>query len=125
MDRYQLFALSQMWIPMFAGAVIWFVYFLVSEAESSTRRLSAAAHGVLLLLAALYAVAISPWSAGWRNGYVVPFLLILGLAAMSLIYSFSQFKGRRATVHVLLLLLLPSAAWIWLIGTMTITHDWL
>lgn len=125
MTRYQLFALSQMWIPMLAAAAISFVYFLAAEAESLGRRIFAAAHGLLVVSAALYAIAVGPWSEGWWTGYSVPFLAVFAVAGISLVYSLLQFSGWRAAIHALQLLLLPSAVWIWFIGTMTITHDWL
>ena len=77
------------------------------------------------MLATVYALAVSPWSGAYLDyyTYIVPFWIFFGLALISVLYSFCHYRGRRLLVHGLLLLLLPSAAWIWFVGTVLVTHD--
>jgi hypothetical protein len=46
------------------------------------------------------------------------------LFVVSVVYSLIFFKGPRA-IHLLQLVQLPSALLIWLIGGMTISHEWI
>jgi len=84
-----------------------------------------AAHGVLLLVAFGYAVAVSPAidHENWRQ-WIWPFWCLLVLFLFAVVYTFAQYEGNR-WVHLVQLLVLPSGFLIWLVGTMTITHDWL
>jgi hypothetical protein len=114
-----------LWLALLVPAVVSLCYYLSSRTYVVRQRLIWSAHGVLLLLAFAYAVAISPWSANGNWALLIwPYWVLLGLFVLSVVYSLIFFKGHRA-IHLLQLLQLPSALWIWFIGTMTITHDWL
>ena len=122
-SNYQLFALGQMW-PALPAAAVSIVHYLVPGPQTLMRRILASSHGILLLLAAGYAVAISKWSTV-LDIYQVPLWLLLVLFLASAIYALFQYRGWRITVHCLQLIQLPSAFWIFFVGTMTITHDWI
>ncbi len=124
--QYQLFALSYLWPAAAVSLAVAIIYYLASAHPKWWQRLLVASHGILLVLAALYAVAISLWSRGLPGAAAMfPFWIMIALFIVSLFYSLTQYRGQRAFVHFLLLLSLPSALWIWFIGTMTITGDWI
>jgi hypothetical protein len=82
-------------------------------------------HGVILISGYIYAVIISEYTNhGSSNYYYWPFwgLLLLGLVVAGV--SFTLFKGER-WVHSVHIFTLLSAAWLWLVGSMRIAHDWL
>jgi hypothetical protein len=120
---YQIFAIGQAGLVLLVPAAVSLGYYFSSRTHY--HRLLWSGHGVILLLAFAYAIAISPWSANGNWTFAVwPYWVLLGLFVVSVIYSLIWFQGHRA-VHLLQLVLLPSAVWIWFIGTMTITHDWI
>jgi hypothetical protein len=123
--NYQLGALYYMWPALVGSAIATIVYFIFSTGPL-LRRMLVSSHGGLLLLAGGYALAVSPWSNEYRVAemYLLPFQILFGLSLILVVYSFFTYRGTRAFVHVLQLVLLPSAAWIWLFGYMTITHEW-
>jgi hypothetical protein len=122
---YQIFAINQAGLVLLVPTAVSVCYYMSARTYPTAQRLLWAAHGVLLLIAFAYAVAVSPWSDHGRWGVLIwPFWILLGLFVVALAYSVIWFQGNRA-VHFLQLLQVPSAAFIWLIGTMVITHDWI
>ena len=122
---YQIFAINQAGLVLLVPAAVSVCYYMSARAYPTAQRLSWAAHGVLLLIAFAYAVAASPWSdQGHWSALIWPYWSLIVVFAISSIYSLIWFQGHRA-VHLLQLLQVPSALFIWFIGTMTITHDWI
>jgi len=70
-------------------------------------------------------VAVCPIT-GLKNydSWIIPFWLILILYLISLVVSLLKFEGNKI-VHIALIAEIISAFLIWLVGTMTITHDWM
>ena len=125
LSDYQIFALSQIWpvlfVPLFATALYWFT----SRTKICSRRILISAHGVLLLASFSYALTVSPVTGYEKTQYWIwPFWFLLALSVISIFYTFFRFEGNR-WVHLIQLLVIPSVLYIWLVGTMTITHDWL
>lgn len=122
---YQIFAIGQIWPVLFVPLVVSAVYWFSANNISIGKRLLVAVPGMLLLVAFGYAVAVSPGTGhgNWQK-WIWPFWILLGFSLMATVYTFAGFKGNR-WVHLTQLLLLPSGFLIWLVGTMTITHDWL
>jgi hypothetical protein len=119
---YQWFSFGQMLLPLIVAAATSVFYFSVLEARL-TKRLAVASHGILLGLAAAYAIAVSPWSMN-RWEWFVPFCILVALSLVAVVYSLFQYRGDRNLVHCCQLFFLPSVAWIFLVGAMTISHDW-
>lgn len=122
-SSYQMFALGQIGPALPVAAVVSIVYYRVPRPQTLARRALASSHGIFLLLAADYAIAISKWS-NVLVFYTIPFWFLLVLFLASATYALFQYRGWIA-VHSLQLLLLLSAFWIWFVGTMTITRDWI
>lgn len=99
-------------------------YFFVARGTPTHRRLLASAHGVVLAGVFLYiAVASSLTSPVSYAPYVRPFYALLVVFAAAVAISLFIYPGRR-WVHLLQLVQLPSAFFVWLFGTMAIAHDW-
>ena len=120
---YMGFAFLQMLFPLIVASATSGFYFWSLEA-GFTKRLAAASHGILLWLAAAYAIGVSPWSAN-RWEWFVPFWVLLALCLVAVVYSLFQYRGDRNLVHCCQLFFLPSVAWIFFAGVMTISHDWI
>jgi hypothetical protein len=124
LSDYQYFALSQIGVFAFGALCAFALYFFASTARSILERLRGSAHGLWLGAAAAYAVAAAPFSSGSPFAWLVPFWVLFAVFLASLIYGVFAFAGNR-WVHLAQLVELPCAAFILLIGSMTIGHDWL
>jgi hypothetical protein len=124
MTDYQLSSLREGWIFLLAPLLTGLVYFAASKASSRTRMLFAA-HSAALISAYIYAVTVSPWTNrdNWQ-GYEWPFLVLLVAFISGGIYTLIRFDGHKG-FHALQLLQAPSAFFVWFLGGMTISHDWL
>ena len=123
LTEYQQFALT-MASPVFLILVaVFVVYLIVSRGASLKRRFETAAHTLLLILASVYTILVAPYSGRLTGLWVLPFGLLLLAFLVSLIYSFTHFEG-SPYVHLCQLIELPCAAYLFLIGLMTISHDW-
>lgn len=125
MTDYQLFALGEIWPALLVPLLTSITYYSLSPESRFGRRMLDAAHGILLVFAFAYAVAVSPYST-YQNAqsWIWPFWMLLGLFVVAVVHTLLRFRGNH-WIHVVQLLLLPSAFLLWLVGTMTITHDWL
>jgi len=121
---YQLSALSQIWIVLLVPLATTILYWYHSKSQFA-RRVITSSHGLILLTSFLYAVAVCPIT-GLKNydSWIIPFWLILILYLISLVVSLLKFEGNKI-VHIALIAEIISAFLIWLVGTMTITHDWM
>ena len=121
---YQLSALGQIWVVLLVPTITPFLYWFYSKNQIVLRAITSS-HGAILLSAFFYAVAVSPRT-GFNNweSWIIPFYMLLFVYVISIVVSLFKFKGNR-WVHIALTLELPSAFLIWLVGTMTITHDWM
>jgi hypothetical protein len=124
LTEYQQFALATASPVLLILVMIFVVYLIVSRGATFKRRFETAAHTLLVILASLYAIVVAPYSGHLTGLWVVPFGLLLLAFLVSLIYSFTHFEGSRF-VHLCQLLELPCAAYVFFIGLMTISHDWL
>jgi hypothetical protein len=97
------------------------MYFENGQADA--RRIWVAAHPAPLLLAGLYALFVASWSQRHWNILIWPFAVLIALSAGWLLYALARFQGNKA-VHLMQLLQVPSAVYLWICGTMTISHDW-
>ena len=79
-------------------------------------------HSVALMLAALNAVLVAPWSSSLGQLFVLPFYFLFFGFLMGFSYTFWAYTGPRMLL-CLELLQVPSALWIWLVGGMAITGD--
>jgi cell division protein FtsW (lipid II flippase) len=125
LNDYQISAIGQIWPVLIVPLASTVLYWYLSTATNTTRRLLASAHGALLLIAFVYAVAVSPMT-GYENwkAWIWPFWILLALFLVAILYTITRYEGNR-WIHMFQLLVLPSGFLIWLVGTMTITHDWL
>jgi cell division protein FtsW (lipid II flippase) len=125
LNDYQISAIGQIWPVLIVPLASTVLYWYLSTATNTTRRLLASAHGALLLIAFVYAVAVSPMT-GYENWkvWIWPFWILLALFLVAILYAITRYEGNR-WIHMFQLLVLPSGFLIWLVGTMTITHDWL
>ena len=124
LSEYQLFAAGQLALTLFFPLVAAVGYYLMAPRSDPKRRMSFILHSVALVLAAVYAILVAPWSSSRWEILIWPFYgLFVGFLA-GLVYTLRKYTGPR-DVHFFQLLQVPSAVWLFLGGTMTITHDWL
>lgn len=124
MSDYQTSAFGQLFIPLFVSAVTAFVYYAKAAGSNVWQRILFTLHSVALCLAAIYAVLIAPWSSGQWEFLIWPFYLLLVCFLLGFVYTLAKYNGPRE-LHFYQLAQVPSAAMIWFVGTMTITHDWI
>ena len=124
LSEYQWFAMSQFGIYALGSLCAFLLYFGASKSPSAMQRLRTSAHGLWLLGAAGYAVLVAPASTGAVFAWLLPFWAMIVIFLASLIYGVFAFDGSR-WVHLFQLVELPCAFVIWLVGSMTISHDWL
>ena len=125
LNDYHISSLRQVWLALLLSICVSIVYWLASKANKKYERVIISSHGILLFLAFIYAVGISGVTspANWR-ALILPFWGLLILSLISVVCTFLKYKGNKA-MHLMQILVFPSAFFIWLIGTMTITHDWM
>lgn len=116
MTDYQLFALGEIWPALLVPLLTSITYYSLSPESRFGRRLLDAVPGILLVLAFAYAVAVSPYST-YENAqsWIWPFWMLLGLFVVAVVHTLLRFRGNR-WIHVVQLLLLPSAFLLWLVG---------
>jgi hypothetical protein len=117
------FALTQLlWAPILASAVS-VLYFRKAAHLPLGQRAAVSAHGALLAL--IYAIAFLISVAGAaRANLAVPFWFAFTLPAVSVLFALARFSGNKS-VHLLLLAVAACAVWVFFIGTMAVTGDWL
>jgi hypothetical protein len=111
-----------LWAPLVAAAVS-VVYFQSSKSSRRFERFATSIHGALL--AVLYFGALGIHSLGLANpmlgkAFWLSLLVPCGLA----LYAMARFSGNKQ-VHFLQLANLLAALWIWFVGTMAVTGNWL
>lgn len=119
LSDYQITVIKQVWL------VIPYLIFVSTLYWYSSRSFLKSAHGVLILLAFVYAVVICEYTEfGPPLKVYVPMyiLLLAGLASMT--FSLKAFHGKK-WVHIIHGLSLSSALLIWFVGSMAIAHDWI
>lgn len=121
---YQLFSLAQSWPVLAVIPFVVALYYLAGSPRHPGRRRLAAAPGVILLAAYGYALAVAPYAGpGQSGGWLGPFWFLLTLFIVAEAYCLARFDG-IGWAHGLQLLLIPAGLLVWLLGTMTITHEW-
>lgn len=110
------------WAPLLASGISG-LYFVGSSNPNLRERLTISAHGVLLALIFLVALAVA-FSGAARPSFAVPFWTIFVLPALSSVLALLRFRGNRA-MHLLQVPLLAAAAWICFVGTMAVRGEWL
>jgi thiosulfate reductase cytochrome b subunit len=111
-----------LWAPLLAAGVS-VVYFQSSKNPRKSERIATSLHGAVL--AALYLGALAVHRFGishpaFGNAFWLSLLVPAGLA----FYSLASFRGNKQ-VHFLQLAHLLAALWIWFVGTMSVTGNWL
>ena len=124
LSDYQLFAAGQLALTLFCPFIAALGYYLKAPRSDPKQRLSFVLHSVALLLAAVYAVLVAPWSSGRWEIFIWPFYALLVGFIVGLVHTLRKYTGPR-DLHFFQLFQVPSAVWLWFAGTMTITHDWL
>jgi uncharacterized membrane protein YeaQ/YmgE (transglycosylase-associated protein family) len=79
------------------------LYFLLGNGARTSVRLLKSCHGVLLVVAWFYALAVDTYDAAAADWLVYPFLVIIGAACASMIYSLWGMSTHRYVhiVHIL------------------------
>jgi hypothetical protein len=114
--------LQWLWAPIVA-ALVSCIYFAQSTNSSFRERLAVSVHGALLALIFLVALMVGFFGLAHRS-FAVPFWAALFFPAISALVALVRFQG-VATVHWMQVPLLAAAAWIYFVGTMAITGEWL
>ncbi len=122
---YMIFAAGQIWPVLLVPFFSTIIYYCYSKENRSIRKLLVSMGGLILLGAFVYALLVSKFTENgpWDN-WIIPFWILLICFVLLNIYSLVRFNGNK-WFHLTQVALLPSAFLIWLVGTMTITHDWL
>lgn len=90
-----------------------------------SKKVLSSLHGILIILAFLYAAIISGYTeSGVSSSYYWPLHALLIFAIISASYSIREFASKR-WVHLGHLGTLLSSAMVWFIGSMAIGHDWI
>ena len=125
MTLYQSQALGQIAgfyiVPLAVSAL----YFFKSKGASKLQRALVSAHGLIFILASLFAILVSPYTLRENfetEWYIFQAILVFGLA--SIIYAFVKFNGPKL-IHLSQILNLLAVFFIWFVGGMTISHDWI
>lgn len=119
LSDHQIHTIGQAWVPltylMLVSAAYWF----------NTKSVAKSAHGVVLILAYVYAVVVSEYTSFGSPGfYHWPLHFLAVTAIVSVIYSLSAFKGEK-WVHLVHVGTVVSGFVVWFSGGMEISHDWL
>ncbi len=119
-----VFAYLQFWLAPLLTLVVSGVYFRASSPNHSLgKKLAVSAHGVVITV--LYVGAMVIWWSGGSNPiYERPFLLLLSIPAVLIVYSLFAFRG-RLSVHLLQVINIAALAWTYFIGIMAVTGNWL
>jgi hypothetical protein len=114
--------LQLIWAPV-VGLVVSLVYFRKSSMLPTKQRLMASAHGALL--AFIYLLAFLAAAAGLsKPSLALPYSAMLAIPVFSTLFAMYRYKG-DATLHLLQMPNAAAAAWIFLVGTMAVTGNWL
>jgi len=125
MSSYQASAFSQVYIYLIVPILVSIVYWFSSGEVSTKEKLFISAHGVLFVLASLFAVFISKYTGRESDGIATAiFMLALLVGLISVLYSFINYPSSKF-VHIIQIPNLICAFFIFFIGAMTISHDWL
>jgi hypothetical protein len=111
-----------LWAPLVAAGVS-VVYFQTSTSSRWFERMATSVHGASM--AVLYFGALGIHSLGMANpklgkAYWLSLLIPCGFA----LYAMARFSGNKK-IHLLQLANLLAAFWIWFVGTMAVTGNWL
>ena len=125
MTFYQSQALGQIAVFYIIPLAVSALYFFKSKDANMTQRILISAHGLIFIFASLFAVFVSATTSiesFETEGSIFQGILLIGIA--SIIYAFIQFKGSRL-VHLTQIINVFAAIFIWFVGGMTISHDWI
>jgi len=90
-----------------------------------TKKAFTSLHGLFIIAAFVYSVIISGFTErGAHQAYYWPLDILLMLALVSAIHSVRELAGKR-WIHFVHIGTFVSAAFIWFVGGMAISHDWL
>ena len=119
MSDYQIMVLEQAWMVVPVMLLVSSIYWRAS------RSFMQSAHGGLVACAFLYAVVASAYtSVGAAMYWYVPLTCLLAAALTSAIYSAFKMRARPA-LHLAHISTALSGVYVYLIGGMAISHDWL
>ena len=103
---------------VFVSLLFWF-----NDSNSTKFRLFVSAHGLLLL--AVFAIAYLIFISGVIQAWLLYFFVALFLFPISsIIFSLLYFKGHKL-FHVLHLITLLALFWVFFVGGMMVTHDFI
>jgi hypothetical protein len=122
MMNYVAAAFQWLWAPMLAAGIS-FIYYQNSRNNRVAGRLLVSMHGASL--ASLYVVALLVHGLNASRpalGYV--FWGAFAVPALLVIVSIARYKG-NGVIHLLQLANLLAAAWVFFVGTMAVTGNWL
>lgn len=125
LTNYQMFAIGQFGVFLIFPVIVMLIYWRSSLNEVFYEKILVSSQGIFLLVSCVYAISVSPYTnvENWRS-WALFYDAIFILFSLSSIYTLIKFKGNK-NIHLLQALLIPNAGIIWLIGGMTLTHDWL
>ena len=125
MTLYQSNALGQIAVYYILPFAVSALYFYKSKDTNMTQRILISAHGLIFIFASLFAVVVSTntsrdnFETEW---YIFQGILMLGIT--SVLFALIKLKGNKV-VHLSQALNSLSVFFIWFVGGMTISHDWL
>lgn len=111
-----------LWAPI-AAAVVSVVYFRSSKNARLGERLAVSVHGLSIVLVYVGALLVSAGGLS-RASLLYPFWVLFLVPLMLAGLALYRFEGNGA-VHLLQVVNLVSAGWVFFIGTMAVTGDWL
>ena len=111
-----------LWAPLVAVGVS-VVYFQSSKNPQKAERLATSSHGAVLALLYFSALAVNAFGASHPSLGRVFWLLLL-LPVCLAVCSLVRFQGNRS-IHFLQLANLLAGSWVWFVGTMAVTGNWL
>lgn len=114
----------QFWLAPLVALAISILFFLASPKEQGlARRCAASAHG--LSIAALFFGAMQfHWSGAFHPAYQRPFGYMALLPLALIVLSFFYFRGAKS-FHFLHIFSILCLAWVFFIGSMAVTGNWL
>lgn len=125
MTEYQESVIVKLLAPIIMLLAIAVIYFVFNRNQSPWGRILASSHSLIAIVGILYAIIVSKYTSPSSFApHTAIFSNILVIACIFGFVAVLYFKGNKR-MHLLLLPFLLCIAYVWHVGGMAITHNWM